>query len=188
MILSRPAPRPSERFETTRLTARTPTAADASAVFAAYASDPEATRFLAWPTYVSVEPLADYLRGRAETWNAGDLGDGHFMWLLSRRGEDTPIGSIGAMLEGSKVMFGYVLSRAHWGQGFATEALRHLVDWATNQPELQRAWAYCAVENAASARVMEKAGLRREGLLRRWQAFPNLGPELHDCVFYAKVK
>jgi len=181
-------PRPPEAFDTPRLAARRPRPEDAPAVFAAYAGDPEATRFLAWPTYTSVERLADFLRGRAEAWEPGRKSDGHFMWLLSRRHAPTPIGSIGAIFEGSKVMFGYVLARPHWGQGLAAEALRFLVEWAMAEPAVRRAWAYCAVENTASARVMEKAGLQREGVLQRWQAFPNLGPEPRDCVFYAKVK
>ncbi|HVU22970.1 MAG TPA: GNAT family N-acetyltransferase [Opitutus sp.] len=181
-------PRPPEHFETARLWARPPRAEDAPAVFAAYAGDPEVTRFLAWPTYASVDPLADYLRGRTAVWQADTPQSGDFMWLLGRRGTDAPIGSIGATVEGAKVMFGYVLGRAHWGRGYATEALRFLVGWALAEPAVRRAWACCAVENAASIRVMEKAGLEREGLLRRWHAFPNLGPGLQDCVLYARVK
>ena len=85
-------------------------------------------------------------------------------------------------------MFGYVLGRAHWGRGYAAEALTFLVDWAVAEPRLKRVWAYCAAENPSSARVMEKAGLEREGVLQRWQVFPNLGPTPRDCLFYAKVK
>jgi len=48
--------------------------------------------------------------------------------------------------------------------------------------------AVCDVENIASARVMEKAGLSREGVLRRWLVHPNLGPEPRDCYGYARVR
>ena len=41
-------------------------------------------------------------------------------------------------------------------------------------------WAVCAVENHASARVMEKAGMKREGTLRHWMVFPNLGGVIDD--------
>lgn len=180
-----PLLRPPETFTTARLTARRPRPEDAPAVFAAYASDPEATRYLAWKPYAAVEPLAEFLRGRQGGWEAGD---GHYAYLLCPRGTDTPIGSIGVFIDGPKAMFGYVLGRAYWGRGYAAEALTYLVDWVAAEPRLRRAWAYCAAENHSSARVMEKAGLEREGLLRRWQVFPNLGPEPRDCLFYAKVK
>jgi [ribosomal protein S5]-alanine N-acetyltransferase len=49
-------------------------------------------------------------------------------------------------------------------------------------------WAVCDVENAASARVLEKAGMRREGVLRRWAMHPNMGEEPRDSFCYAKVK
>lgn len=176
---------PPEPFETARLLARKPREEDAAAVFAAYASDPVATRYLAWMPYSSVEKLAAFLRGRAEAWSKGD---GHYAYLICVRGTDTPIGSIGVFIDGAKAMFGYVFAQDHWGKGYATEALAYLVDWASAQPRLRRAWAYCATENAASARVMEKAGLEREGVLRRSQVFPNLGPEPRDCVYYSKVK
>lgn len=177
--------RPPERFETARLIARKPRADDAAAVFAAYASDPIATRYLAWAPYTSVEALAKFLGGRGQAW---ENADGHYAYLICERGSDTPIGSIGIFIEEPKAMFGYVLSRVYWGRGYAAEALSSLVEWTSTQPRLRRAWAYCAVENPSSARVMEKAGLEREGVLRRWQVFPNLGPEPRDCVFYAKVK
>ncbi len=180
-----PALMPPRCFTTARLVARPPRAGDAPAVLEAYAGDPVATRYLAWKPYAAVEPLAEFLRGRAEAW---DKGDGHYAYLLCRRGKDEPIGSIGVFVEEPKVMFGYVLGQTSWGYGYAAEALRWLVDWATAEPRIRRAWAYCAAENIRSARVMEKAGLLREGTLGKWQVFPNLGAEPRDCLFYAKVK
>jgi [ribosomal protein S5]-alanine N-acetyltransferase len=177
--------RPPETFETLRLIARKPREEDAPAVFAAYAGDAVATRYLAWRPYTSLEALAGFLRGRGEAW---EKADGHYAYLICERGSDTPIGSIGVFIDDSKAMFGYVFGRAYWGRGYASEALAWLVEWASSEPRLRRAWAYCSVDNPSSARVMEKAGLEREGILRRWQVFPNLGPEPRDCVFYAKVK
>jgi RimJ/RimL family protein N-acetyltransferase len=46
----------------------------------------------------------------------------------------------------------------------------------------------CDVENVASARVLEKAGLAREGVLRRWSVKPNVGPGTRDAFIYAKVR
>ena len=179
-------PRPPASFATARLAGRMPRSDDGPAVFAAYASDPEVTRYLAWRAYDRVEPLNAFLREAVAHW---ERGDGHLAWLLCLKGTDTPIGTIGVTLEGGgKALFGYVIARKFWGHGFATEALRHLVDWSLAQPTIYRAWAFCDVENPASVRVMEKAGLVREGVFRRWHIAPNLGPEPRDCIVCAKVK
>ncbi len=90
--------------------------------------------------------------------------------------------------EGHRADFGYVLGRAHWGLGYMSEALGTLVAWALSLPEIRRAQAFCDIDNHASARVMEKAGMRFEGVLHRWSVHPNISPEPRDCRVYAKVR
>jgi ribosomal-protein-alanine N-acetyltransferase len=46
----------------------------------------------------------------------------------------------------------------------------------------------CDVENIGSARVMEKSGLVREGLLRRYLVHPSISKEPRDCFSYARVR
>jgi ribosomal-protein-alanine N-acetyltransferase len=61
----------------------------------------------------------------------------------------------------------YLLQPAWWGQGLATEAVHVLVEHGFRHMALHRIWASCLPENPASARVLEKLGFRREGLLRQ---------------------
>jgi RimJ/RimL family protein N-acetyltransferase len=61
---------------------------------------------------------------------------------------------------------GYGLARPFWGQGYATEAARALVGFGFGTLGLHRIFATCDVRNVASARVLEKVGMRREGHLR----------------------
>jgi [ribosomal protein S5]-alanine N-acetyltransferase len=177
--------RPPQAFATARLVARPVRPEDAREAFAVYASDPEVTRLLNWRAHERVEPLAEFFGQCAAGWRAGA---GHVAYLLRRTEDGAVVGSIGFERGGGKVMFGYVLGRQYWGLGYMSEALRHLVEWSLDQPDIWRAWAYCDVENRASARVMEKAGMQREGLLRRWHVCPQIGPGLRDCLVYAKVK
>ena len=179
-------PRPPETFSTERLFARKPRREDAEAIFNAYASDPVATRYLTFPTHTSIEPVADFLQARAEDWDCED--GSKFNYMLCMGGTNTPIGALDVGIQDYKAMFGYALGRAHWGKGYMTEALRYLVDWALAQPEIFRAWAFCDAENPASARVMEKAGMTREGILRHWHIAPNISPEPRDCIICAKVR
>jgi RimJ/RimL family protein N-acetyltransferase len=80
-----------------------------------------------------------------------------------------------------------VLARSAWRQGYATEAARAVVAWGLAQPEMHRVWAVCDVENPASGRVLEKAGMTREACLRAWAVMPAF-PGPRDVWCYAAIK
>jgi RimJ/RimL family protein N-acetyltransferase len=69
-----------------------------------------------------------------------------------------------------------------------SEAVLVVVDWALAQPGVFRVWSVTDVDNGASARVLEKVGMQREGLLRRWMMHPGVGPEPRDCWCFGRVR
>ena len=94
---------------------------------------------------------------------------------------------IHARRRGEEVEFGYVLARAEWGKGTMSEALKALADWVLAQPGVTRATAFCDVENIASARVMEKAGMVFEKEMLGYQVLPNRALSPRDCRLYVKT-
>src|SRR5665647_604112 len=80
--------RPPEPFSTPRLLARKPRVSDAPAVFAAYASDPLVTRFLAWKAYSEIAPLEKFLQARVDDW---ELENNRYGYLLCLPETDTPL-------------------------------------------------------------------------------------------------
>ncbi len=62
---------------------------------------------------------------------------------------------------------GYALHPGFWSRGYGTEAARAIVGFGFAQLKLHRIWATCATDNGASARVLEKIGMRRQGTLPR---------------------
>ena len=68
------------------------------------------------------------------------------------------------------------------------EALKAIINWGLDQNQIFRVWAFCDIENIASAKVMEKAGMQREGILRKWLKISNLGDIPRDCYSYSIVK
>ncbi|MBN1287384.1 MAG: GNAT family N-acetyltransferase [Anaerolineae bacterium] len=176
--------KPPEIIETERLRLRIPTVHDAEAVFAGYAQDPEVTRFLTWSPHKHIGTTRAFLQSCVEAWERG----GDYGWVITRREHDEAIGMVGLRVGGFKADVGYVLARPFWGRGYMPEAVQPVVDWAFAQPPIYRVWAICDVENHASARVLEKVGMVREGVLRRWVMHANLGSEPRDCLCYAKVK
>jgi ribosomal-protein-alanine N-acetyltransferase len=59
----------------------------------------------------------------------------------------------------------YLINPQSWGKGIATKAVKQLLQVGFSEMSLHRIWATCLPENPASARVLEKAGMRKEGFL-----------------------
>ena len=176
--------KPPATIETARLRLRTPTMDDTEAIFTTYARDPEATRYVSFRTHRSAEEAREYVEDCARGW----AGSGPFTWAIVLRDSGRLVGMIDIRPQNHRVELGYILGREYWGRGYMTEVVRAVSDWALAQPEIHRVWAVCDVDNLASARVMEKAGMAREGTLRRWAVHPNLSAEPRDFWCYARVK
>ncbi len=176
--------RPAETIETERLLLRKPRVRDARAVMAAYASDPEATRYLTFRPQYDLRQTKRFLRQARVGWTRQLV----FTWAITLKEGGRIIGMIDARLEGCHLMLGYVLSRSFWNLGYMSEAVAAVTDWGLSQEPVHRVWAVCDIENAASARVLEKVGMVREGTLRRWVVLPNRSDVPRDCYCYAKIK
>ncbi len=103
--------------------------------------------------------------------------------------ETEAIGSIGLML-GKDVHrlsaeLGYWLAEPFWNRGIMTMAVTHVVNYAFAELQLNRVYAEPYATNAASARVLEKAGFVREAVLR---ANVIKGGRVLDQLLYAKVR
>ncbi len=175
---------PPRIMETARLRLTPPVLEDAEEIFASYAQDPEVTRYLVWMPHESIETTREFLFRCMAVWALETA----FPWVIRRKGDERLLGMIEIRMDGYRADLGYALARPYWGQGIMTEAIRAVVDWAISQEEIYRVWAVCDVDNKASARVLEKAGMQREGILHRWGLHPNISEVPRDCFCYAKVK
>ena len=66
---------------------------------------------------------------------------------------------------------GYEVSPHHWGQGYATEAARAVLEFGFTELHLHRIWSWCIADNVGSARVLKKIGMQPEGRLREKEYF-----------------
>src|SRR5512146_1366713 len=92
------------------------------------------------------------------------------MWAIVDRLNAHVIGTIGLtsyMAQHARAELGFAIARPYWNQGYTTEAVRALLGFALHDLGLNRIEAFCKVENIGSARVMEKAGMQLEGVLRQ---------------------
>ena len=176
--------KPPEIISTMHLVLRKPLIEDTTAVFNGWVQDADVTYFLTWLPHQNVGQTQSLLRNAIIAWE----GDTRFPYMITLKENSTVVGMIDPHIEGHKVEIGYVMNRAYQGRGYMTEALRAVVDWAFVQPSIYRVYAITDVENLASQRVLEKAGMQREGLLRKYVVHPNISDEPRDSYIYAIVK
>lgn len=163
-------------LETPRLFLRTFRDSDLES-FLAYRNDPQVYRYQGWKTpYLRADGLEFILQMKAAI--PGTPGE----WLqlaierrplaIGERTEGSPtqggdglIGDIAFHVTRSnprQAYLGYTLSRSAWGQGYASEAARKILDYLFRVLDLHRVLADCDVDNAASIRLLERLGFRRE--------------------------
>ena len=145
---------------TERLTLRRFTTADAEA-FAAYRSDPDIARYQSWDAPL---PLAEAVQ-KVEEFAQGDpAAPGWFQYAVDLDG--VLIGDLGLNLDENLMQaeLGFTLASAYQGRGYATEAVRGLLDDVFIERKLHRVSAECDARNTASARLLERVGFKQEGL------------------------
>jgi ribosomal-protein-alanine N-acetyltransferase len=174
---------PPESLTTTRLFLRKPRPEDAPLIFTAYAQDSEVTRYLTFRPHRDVKEAHAAIERFIEAWRSGKS----YCWLMFRRDSNELVGAISARQD-QGVNLGYLLARPFWGQGFMSEALEAIVEWALRNPVVFRVWAVCDLENEASARLLERNGFHQEGVLRRWSLHPNVSDIPRDCYCYARTR
>jgi len=174
----------TQRIETHRLILRPFTMEDAQDMYDNWASDPEVTKFLTWPAHTGVEVT----RAVLADWTGRYSDSGFMNWAIEWKETGRVIGNISVVKLNEQTEaadMGYCLGRAFWGRGIMPEALRAVMDFLFDTVGLNRVAACHDVKNPKSGRVMAKAGMKQEGILRG-AGKNNLG--ICDEVWYAAVR
>ena len=174
----------TQLIETNRLILRRFRVEDAGDMYSNWASDPEVTRFLTWP----VHPSIDVTRGLLTEWVLKYEDGGYFNWVMEYKETGKAIGNISVVKlnENTEAAdIGYCMSRAYWGRGLMPEALEAVMNYLFDVVGLNRVAACHDVNNPKSGRVMEKAGMIQEGILRK-AGKNNLG--ICDDVWHSMIR
>ena len=174
-----PSPSGVPVLESARIRLRPYRSDDAPAMFSLY-SDPAVMRYWSFPAWVEIGQAKTYLTRAIAGMDAGEL----FPWAIADREHDQLIGALtlhSLHAEQLRAEVGYSLSPSWQGRGIAAEALRLGLAHALDELGLVRVEADIDPRNTASARLLEKLGFVREGLLRkRWR----VNGEICDTAFY----
>ena len=174
----------TKTLETERLVLRRFTMADAEGFFQNVTSDPEVNRFLTWPLDESVEDTEKLLAGWVERYENPE----RYCWAIVLKETEEIIGTIAAPTVKNRidaVEVTYCIGSRWWGNGIVPEALRVVMKYMFEEVQINRIEAGFDSNNPNSGRVMEKVGMKKEGLMR--QAGRN-NQGLFDLVFYGILK
>jgi ribosomal-protein-alanine N-acetyltransferase len=177
-------PQPPHRIEAPRVTLRPVGRGDAEAIFVGYSSSEAATRFMNFPRHTTIDEAVAFAGRCVRCWQDGSA----FPWAVVSNETAELLGVVEIRVNPPQVDFGYIFCEKYWGLGFASEAIKPVVDWALAQPEIDRVWATCHPENVASERVLVKAGLTREARLENWEARPQLGEVAGPSLMLVRMK
>ena len=154
---------PANRFSTARLRADRIDSGDFTDLCRMHA-DPEVMKTLGGLR--SEEQTREYLQANLEHWDRYGFG----LWILRELPGSAMIGRSALRhvdIEGRpEIELGYALFSDYWGRGFATEAVKAMLELAFEQLAISELVAFCLPDNAASRRVIEKSGgiFEREAL------------------------
>ena len=152
-------------IETKRLILRRFQKEDAPHMYRNWASDPEVTKFLTWPTHQNADVTAQVI----ERWIGGYSDPQKYLWAIEWKESTEPIGSISAVKvndETQSVTIGYCISRAFWGKGVTPQALRAVIAYFFEEVGVNCINACHDPRNPNSGKVMRKCGMTYEGTRR----------------------
>ena len=110
----------------------------------------------------------------------------YYDFIIETRAGGGVVGACGLYLDqDSQAAAGWILHRNFHNKGYMTEAAKQLIDFGFSALELHRIYATCIAENRASARVMEKCGMRLEARHKKSRRIRGDNQNWYDELLYA---
>lgn len=110
----------------------------------------------------------------------------NFFWVVTL--DNQPIGTFNTFIshdDTSTIEIGYAIDSQYWNQGYATEALKEVIQFLLKNTEFHKIQCAYFLYNGASKRVMEKAGMTYEGIRKEVFFFRD---EYQSCGYYYVIR
>ena len=149
-------------------------------LFETVGKDPEGMRYISWKPWETLAGSREFIQLHLQQYQS-DMS--FFGWAVTMNDQLT--GSIGTYhmdTENESCEIGYHIGRSYWNQGIATEAVRRVLDFLFRTIGLHKVYASCHEDNAASRRVLEKAGMKYEGTAK--EAIREPDGSYKDLIYY----
>ena len=161
---------------TEQLTLRRYRPEDAEPLYRRLGTDPAMYQYSGWNPYATLEMAQETVRRFIDSYD-----DEHaYSWIMDV--DDVIVGTIGAYdYKDDYIEVGFSVEPGWQGRGIATEALKKVLEYLTENEGIPCVTAWCAAENGGSKRVLEKAGMRLVGTEKDGLA---VGDRVYDKLFY----
>jgi len=175
----------TKTIETERLILRKFDISDAPGMFYGWASDKNVTKYVSWNTHVDIAETLAVIENWVKRYDANS-----YNWVVELKDTHELIGNISAISVRKKhhnCEIGYCYGSKYWNQGYATEVLKAVINYLLYECEMHIVEAKHHSTNPASGRVMEKAGMIKDAVLkeRRYDAETDSYCDL-VCYYIAK--
>lgn len=146
-------------------------------------SDPETSRYEFWEPHRTYEDTQKFLSKIFTKYENGK----YFDWTIERRKDKIPVGMISfhdIYPLHARADLGFWIVKKYRNMGYATSAAKAMIEYGFSSLGFERIQALCAVENTASIKVLEKAGMKREALLEKYARLNDDRSKLSDIYMY----
>jgi len=174
----------TQTIETQRLILRRFQVTDLISIFKNWLSDPEVQNNYGEIACNNIEEAEQLVKKWIFLYQNREF----YKWTIILKETEESIGQIAFYLVDSKNQradIEYCIGQSYWSNGYATEALKAVIDYAFKRICLNRVQALHRSKNPLSGKVMQKAGMKYEGTLRQYLIHKN---EFDDCIMYAIIR
>ncbi len=157
---------------------------DSYTMFANFACDDKVSCYMSWDTFNNENSVYKWLTEWQEEYKKLDT----YYWGIFLKSNKEIIGTVYLFTEcesSNVASISYCLGHDYWGNGYVCEAVKAIIDFAFNEIGFNRIEAYHADSNIQSAKVLQKVGMKKEGILRQ-RCKTHIGYE--DCTYYSILK
>ena len=154
----------TKTLETERLILRKFTIQDAEGMYNNWATDSNTTKYLNWNPHENIYETRDFIAKKLSNYE-----NGLYSWVVELKDTHEIIGSIGEVekhLKDNTIALGYCYGSKYWNHGYGTEALRRVLEYLLIDEGFYLVLANHISINPASGRIMQKAGMKYEAILR----------------------
>jgi RimJ/RimL family protein N-acetyltransferase len=151
---------------------------DAYKLYEHLGTDPEMHKYSGWNPYATPEMTQMTVQRFIESYE-----DEHsYSWVMDAGGDDAVAGTIGAYdYEDGQIEVGFSVAKEWQGRGLATEALKKVLEHLTENEGISCVTAWCAAENTASKKVLEKSGMK---IIQSEKGGLKAGDNIYDKLIY----
>lgn len=156
----------TKELNTDRLMLRRFSMDDAQDMFDNWANDIDVCKYLTWYPHKDVEVTKEILKSWIDLYEEKNF----YNWGIVVKETNRLIGNI-SVVESSEELgsltIGYCISKQDWNKGYTSEALKRVIQYLIEEVEADIIVSRHSIDNPNSGKVMEKAGMKFEGVLRK---------------------